>query len=76
MPSVAIAGSNCYHFGFLILNTMKRKYKYFGSDGNGGFYESVTKQEYSSMIEAIEQEIKYNVHSLLRCEVCRSNQAE
>lgn len=48
---------------------MKRKYKYLGSDGNGGFFESVTKNEYSSMVEALDKEIKYNVHSCLKCEV-------
>lgn len=55
---------------------MKRKYKYYGSDGNGGFYESVTKNEYDSMTDAIEKEIKYNVHSVLKCEVYRPTQAE
>ena len=55
---------------------MKRKYKYYGSDGNGGFYESVTKNEYGSMTDAIEKEIIYNVHSVLKCEVYYSNQAE
>lgn len=55
---------------------MKRKYKYYGSDGNGGFFESVTKKEYSCIVEAIEQEIKYNVHSVLKCEVYRPAKAE
>lgn len=76
MPNVAIYGSNCYHFGFLNAIKMKRKYKYYGSDGNGGFYESVTKNEYGSMTDAIEKEIKHNVHSVLKCEVYRPTQAE
>jgi hypothetical protein len=46
---------------------MKRKYKYYGSDGNGGFFRGITKKEYSSMTEAIEKEIIYNVHSVLKC---------
>lgn len=51
---------------------MKRKYKYLGTDGNGGFYESITKNEYSSMIEAITNEIVFNVHSIMRVEVVNS----
>ena len=51
---------------------MKRKYKYLGTDGNGGFYESITKNEYASMIEAITNEIIYNVHSIMRVEVVNS----
>lgn len=47
---------------------MKRKYKYYGSDGNGGFYESITKKEYGCMVEAIEKEITFVVHSVLKCE--------
>ena len=73
---MAIAYTSCYRFGFLNTNKMKRKYKYCGSDGNGGFYESVTKNEYDSMTDAIEKEIKYNVHSVLKCEVYRPTQAE
>lgn len=34
---VAILCNHRYHFGFLNSNKMKRKYKYYGSDGNGGF---------------------------------------
>ena len=47
---------------------MKRKYKYLGTDGNGGAYSGVTKNEYSSMKEALEKEICFNVHSCLKCE--------
>ncbi len=34
---------------------MKRKYKYYGTDGNGGFVSGTTKMEYSSMREALEK---------------------
>ena len=45
-----------------------RKYKFYGSDGNGGFFEGTTKKEYRSMAEALKNEIYYRVHSCLKCE--------
>lgn len=47
---------------------MKRKYKFYGSDGNGGFYEGITKKEHGSMVEALQNEIYHVLHSCLRCE--------
>lgn len=46
-----------------------RKYKYKGTDGNGGFYESVTQRKHGSMAEALTNEIYKVVHSCLKCEV-------
>lgn len=47
---------------------MKRKYKFYGSDGNGGFIENVTKGEYGSMKEAL-KEVNKKVHRCLKLEV-------
>ncbi len=47
---------------------MKRKYKFYGSDGNGGFFEGITNNEHGSMVEALQNEIHFKVHSCLKCE--------
>lgn len=44
-------------------------YKYFGSDGNGGFIKGITKNKYSSKEEAIKKEIIYSVHRVISCEI-------
>ena len=36
---------------------MKRHWKFYGSDGNGGFIEGVTTGKYSSMKDALVEEI-------------------
>lgn len=51
---------------------MMRKYKFYGTDGNGGFYKGETKKEHSSMIEALNNEINKIVHCCLSCEVKKS----
>ena len=45
-----------------------RKYKFYGSDGNGGFINGITEKEYGSMKIALEDEINKRVHSCLKCE--------
>lgn len=45
-----------------------RNYKFYGSDGNGGFFEGTTKREHGSMVEALQNEILYVVHSCLKIE--------
>jgi hypothetical protein len=47
---------------------MKRHWKFYGSDGNGGFIEGVTTGKYSSMKDALVEEIYKRVHNCLRCE--------
>ena len=34
-----------------------RKYKYKGTDGNGGFINGITKKNHGSMVEALQNEI-------------------
>jgi ribosomal protein S26 len=46
-----------------------RKYKYYGSDGNGGFIDGITHKEHGSMHEALINEIYKHVHNCLMCEV-------
>ena len=45
-----------------------RKYRFKGTDGNGGFIEGETRKEYSSMAEALTNEIYKCVHSCIKCE--------
>lgn len=45
-----------------------RKYKYYGSDGNGGFIEGITTKEYGSMKIALSEEIEKKVHACLICQ--------
>ena len=45
-----------------------RKYKFKGTDGNGGFIEGTTRIEHGSMAEALTDEIYKRVHSCIRCE--------
>lgn len=48
---------------------MKRHWKFYGSDGNGGFIEGTTKEKYSSMSDALIKEIYKRVHNCLKCEI-------
>ena len=50
-----------------------RKYKYKGTDGNGGFINGITKKNHGSMVEALQNEINKLVHSCLKCEVYYEN---
>jgi len=45
-----------------------RKYKFYGSDGNGGFINGVTERDHGSMALALTNEIYKRVHSCLKCE--------
>lgn len=45
-----------------------RKYKFTGTDGNGGFIDGITDIEHGSMVEALTNEIYRRVHSCIRCE--------
>lgn len=45
-----------------------RKYKFYGTDGNGGFVDGITDREHGSMKMALEDEIYKRVHSCLRCQ--------
>ena len=45
-----------------------RRYKFKGTDGNGGFIDGITDKEHGSMAEALTNEIYKRVHSCIRCE--------